>query len=306
MTTMMKKTQTGQKEEEGILRRLSKPANAKRDFKYGLGFIGGGMMCEALVKGMISSKFVPDPTTIVVSDVDEERLKVFSAMGVMTTLSNKEVVTNSRRIILGVKPLHVKAVLEETKDAFVDEQLLISICAGITLGTLESSLKPGSHVIRVMPNIAMTVQAAATCYAVGQHADQIDADTCQAIFAYLGLAFPIKEHLMDAVTGLSGSGPAYVFMMIESMSDGGVKAGISRDVSMKLAAQTVLGAAKMVLDLQQHPGTLKNRVESPGGTTITGTSALENGGFRACVINAVEKATEKSKSLGEANRKGKL
>ena len=289
-------------EDGGVIRRLTKPENAERDFRFALGFIGAGMMAESLVKGLLKSGFVANAQTIIVSDIDEARLQLLDSFGCVTTSKNSEVVENSRRIILAVKPQMVREVLQEVKAFVGKEQLLMSICAGITLETLEHSLRPGCHVIRVMPNTCTIVQAAASCFALGEHADDEDSRTCQSIFECVGLAFQIRESLLDAVTGLSGSGPAYVFMFIEAMSDGGVRMGIPRDVSMKLAAQTLFGSAKMVLEMGAHPAELKNKVESPGGTTIAGTAALEDGKFRAAVINAVTCATNRSHALGESNR----
>lgn len=278
--------------------KLIKPEKSERDFKYAVGFIGGGCMAESLVKGLLNAK-ADDAEGFIISDVNESRLMLFKSLGCHTTLDNSEVVKNSRRIVLAVKPQYAIEVLQEIKAFFGKEQLLISICAGIKLETLENTLKSGSHVIRVMPNTCAIVHASASCYALGEHADDEDVSSCQKIFKCVGIAYKVTENLLDAVTGLSGSGPAYVFMMIEAMSDGGVRMGIPRDISLILAAQTVFGSAKMILELNTHPAELKNKVESPGGTTITATNSLEENNFRYSIINAIKLATEKSQSLGD-------
>jgi pyrroline-5-carboxylate reductase len=176
---------------------------------------------------------------------------------------------------------------------------LISIAAGVTLARLEAALPAGARVIRVMPNTPALVGEAAAAFALGKSATAADGELAKKLLSAVGIAFLVKESLLDAVTGLSGSGPAYVYQFIEALSDGGVAAGLPRDISTKLAAQTVLGAAKMVLETGQHPGALKDQVTSPGGTTIEGLHELEKGKLRATVMSAVRAATEKSKKLGQ-------
>jgi pyrroline-5-carboxylate reductase len=176
---------------------------------------------------------------------------------------------------------------------------MISIAAGVTLDRLQASLEPGVRLIRVMPNTPALVGASATGFALGKAALPQDGDLVHRLFASVGVAFPVKEALLDAVTGLSGSGPAYVYMMIEALSDGGVAAGLPRDIATQLAAQTVLGGAKMVLETGLHPGALKDMVTSPGGTTIEGVHELEKGCLRGTLMNAVRAAAEKSKQLGQ-------
>ncbi len=183
---------------------------------------------------------------------------------------------------------------------FTDNHLLISIAAGVTLTKLEGALPPGARVIRVMPNTPALVGAGASAFALGKSATAADGELAKKLLSAVGIAFQVKESLLDAVTGLSGSGPAYVYQFIEALSDGGVAAGLPRDMATKLAAQTVLGAAKMVLETGQHPGALKDQVTSPGGTTIEGLHELEKGRMRAIVMSAVRAATEKSKKLGQS------
>jgi pyrroline-5-carboxylate reductase len=176
--------------------------------------------------------------------------------------------------------------------------LLISIAAGVTIAKLEQGLPAGARVIRVMPNTPALVGAGASAFALGKSATPADGELAAKLLAAVGVAMPVKESLLDAVTGLSGSGPAYVYQFIEALSDGGVAAGLPRDIATRLAAQTVLGGAKMVLETGQHPGALKDQVTSPGGTTIEGLHELEKGQFRGVVISAVRAATEKSRQLG--------
>jgi pyrroline-5-carboxylate reductase len=177
--------------------------------------------------------------------------------------------------------------------------LLISIAAGVPTAKLEAALPGNARVIRVMPNTPALVGESASGFALGKSATRADGELALRLFSAVGVAFQLKESLLDAVTGLSGSGPAYVYQFIEALSDGGVAAGLPRDVATKLAAQTVLGAAKMVLETGQHPGALKDMVTSPGGTTIEGLHELEKGKLRGTVMSAVRAATEKSKKLGQ-------
>ncbi len=190
-------------------------------------------------------------------------------------------------------------MLEEIRPALSPGHLLISIAAGVPIARLESALDAGARVIRVMPNTPALVGASATAYALGKSATPGDAALTDKIFSAVGLVFQLKESLLDAVTGLSGSGPAYVYLVIEALSDGGVAAGLPRDVATKLAAQTVFGSAKMVLETGQHPAALKDMVASPGGTTVEGLHELEKGRLRGVLISAVRAATEKSRKLGQ-------
>jgi pyrroline-5-carboxylate reductase len=203
-------------------------------------------------------------------------------------------------LILAVKPDQVATVLTGLRGEFTSDHLLISIAAGVTLAKLEGALPAGARIVRVMPNTPALVGAGASAFALGKHATATDGELAKELLSAIGVAFQVKESLLDAITGLSGSGPAYVYSFIEALSDGGVAAGLPRDMATELAAQTVLGAAKMVLETGQHPGVLREQVTSPGGTTIEGLHELEKGRLRGVVMNAVRAATEKSKKLGQS------
>ena len=265
-----------------------------------IGFLGAGKMATALAKGFIRADLVT-AKQIIASDVIEAASAGFATeVGAKTTAFNPDVAKFAKVLILAVKPHQVAGVLSEIREHFTEKHLLISIAAGVTLAKLEAGLGPGARVVRVMPNTPALVGASASGFALGKSAQPGDADLVQRLLASVGLAFAVPESLLDAVTGLSGSGPAYVYLFIEALSDGGVAAGLPRDTATKLAAQTVAGAAKMVLETGQHPGTLKDMVTSPGGTTIEGLHELEKGKLRGTVISAVRAATEKSRKLGQA------
>ncbi len=273
--------------------------------KEKIGFIGGGKMGEALAKGLIRAK-LSTSDNIIVSDVDSKRCHVFEEeTGMKTTQDNREVTANSDVIILAVKPNIMGTILEELKNDITSEHLVVSIAAGIPLNFMESSLNEGCRVIRVMPNTPCLVGETAAGYALGKNATQDDGELVGRILNAVGKSFLLDEKYLDAVTGLSGSGPAFIYTVIEALADGGVKMGLPRDVSTELAAQTTFGAAKMVLDSDTHIGELKDSVTSPGGTTIEGLHALEKGGLSNTLINAVEAATKKSKRLGKAFSKQK-
>lgn len=266
--------------------------------KLSIGFLGAGKMATALAKGVCSAGMVA-PAQIRASDPLPAALSAFAKMTkAKTTASNRDVVKFANVLILAVKPGYVAEVLEDVKPLVTPEHLFISICAGVPIAKLENGLCPGVRVIRVMPNTPALVSASATAYALGKNATPADAALAQKLFSSVGLAFQVKETLLDAVTGLSGSGPAYIYLIIEALSDGGVAAGLPRDIATKLAAQTVYGSAKMVLETGQHPGALKDMVTSPGGTTIEGLHEMEKGKVRGVLINAVRAATEKSRKLG--------
>lgn len=262
-----------------------------------VGFIGAGRMAQAMTKGFIATGAV-QAGNITASDMDTRMLDFIKQLGVNVTQSNKEVVQKSDVIVIAVKPNIVSPVLKEVSPVVSKDKLFVSIAAGITIAAIERDLPAGTRVIRVMPNTPALVQAAASVLAPGQAADQSDTDLVLELLQSIGIAELGSEKLLDAVTGLSGSGPAYAFAVIEALSDGGVKMGLPRDLAMKLAAQTLLGAAKMVLESGKHPGQLKDEVCSPGGTTIAAMHKLERGGLRATLIDAVEAATLKAKELG--------
>ncbi|MCK6501616.1 MAG: pyrroline-5-carboxylate reductase, partial [Nitrospira sp.] len=220
------------------------------------------------------------------------------ATGARVTSVNTEVL-GAPIVVLAVKPGQVQGVLQELKPGFTAGHLLVSIAAGISVDHLARAVPPGVRVVRVMPNTPAVVGTSATAFTLGPGATSADAQKVKELFGAVGLAIEVKETLMDAVTGLSGSGPAYACLFLEAMSDGGVAAGLPRDVATRLAAQTLLGTAHMVLETGLHPGVLKDQVTSPGGTTIEGIHELEKAGFRAGVMSAVRAAAEKSKRLGE-------
>ena len=264
-----------------------------------LGFLGAGQMAEALMRGLIESGAC-EPAQIVASDVAPARRECLSSdLKIKTTTDNSEVVATSDIVILSVKPNIVPEVLSEVTESVTPKHLVVSIAAGVTLSRLEGLLPGSARVIRVMPNTPCLVGEMAAGYALGRSATAEDSETVESILGACGRSFCLEEKLLDAVTGLSGSGPAYVYLLIEAMADGAVRCGLPRPVALELAAQTVLGAAKMVLDTGLHPGELKDRVASPGGTTIAGIHELERAGFRAAMMNAVEAATKRSKALGQ-------
>ena len=268
--------------------------------KLTIGFIGAGKMATALANGFIRAGLVT-PKQIVASDSIAAAATAFAKeTGAKTAASNPEVVKSAEVLILAVKPDQTAGVLADIREHFTEKHLLVSIAAGVSLAKLESGLGAGSRVIRVMPNTPALVGASASAFALGKSALPTDGEIAQKLFSAVGVAFQVKEALLDAVTGLSGSGPAYVYLFIEGLSDGGVAAGLPREMATKLAAQTVLGAAKMVLDTGLHPGTLKDMVTSPGGTTIEGLHELEKGRLRATAMSAVRAATEKSRKLGQS------
>jgi pyrroline-5-carboxylate reductase len=264
-----------------------------------IGFVGAGKMASALARGFIQANLTAADRTIASDPVETARSSFARDTGARITESNLDVLKFADVLVLAVKPGQVADVLEEINGQFSGNHLLLSIAAGVTLAKLENGLGHGARVIRVMPNTPALVGASATAYAPGRNATAADGRLAQTLFTSVGVAFQLAESLLDAVTGLSGSGPAYIYMIIEALSDGGVAAGLPRDVATRLAAQTVFGGAKMVLETGQHPGVLKDMVTSPGGTTIEGIHELEKAGVRGALINAVRAATEKSRKLGQ-------
>jgi pyrroline-5-carboxylate reductase len=267
--------------------------------KLSIGFLGAGKMATALAKGLVQAKLVTADQIMASDPIDAARAAFAKEVGVKATASNIETTRSAQVLVLAVKPDQVAGVLKDIRGLFTEKHLLCSIAAGVTLARLEGGLGEDARVIRVMPNTPALVGASATAYALGKNATAEDGRLAHKMFSAVGLAFQLKESLLDAVTGLSGSGPAYVYLIIEALSDGGVAAGLPRDVATKLAAQTVFGSAKMALETGQHPGVLKDMVTSPGGTTIEGLHELEKAGVRGALINAVRAAAEKSKKLGQ-------
>jgi pyrroline-5-carboxylate reductase len=265
-----------------------------------ISIIGTGNMGEALISGLISSGSSL-PGNIICSDIRSNKLEsIQKKYGVMTFSENIEAVKSSEIIIYAVKPQIISSVLKETASFLDMSKLIISIAAGVPLAAIETCLKKELRLIRVMPNVAAFVKESASVISAGKNATKEDIDLCLAIFDSMGKSTFLKEDaLMDAITGLSGSGPAYIFIIVDALADAGVNMGLSREDALFLSTQTVLGAAKLLMETKEHPSRLKDMVTSPGGTTIAGIHALEKGGLRATLISAVEAATRRSKELGE-------
>ena len=262
--------------------------------------IGTGNMGEALVSGLVSSK-AAQPEHIICTDISKPKLETIAEKyKVQTTTSNIEAIQASDIVIYSVKPQILASVLKETADYLDMTKVIISIAAGVPLAAIESFLNKELRLIRVMPNIAAFVKESATAIAAGKNASEEDIHLAKAVFDSVGKSVLIDENvLMDAITGLSGSGPAYISLIVDALADAGVKLGLSRHDALFLSIQTVLGSAKLMLETNEHPGQLKDRVTSPGGTAIAGIHTLEKGGLRTTLIDAVEAATTRSRELGE-------
>jgi pyrroline-5-carboxylate reductase len=265
-----------------------------------VGFLGAGQMAKALAKGWRAAGLL-DPARAAASDpVPAARAAFQEATGIPAGGDNRAVVAAADVLVLAVKPQSMADLLAEVRPAVTDRHLIISIAAGVTLRQLADGLGPDRRIVRVMPNTPCLVGASASGIAPGPAATADDAVLVERLFNAVGRAYRLPEHLLDAVTGLSGSGPAFVYVVIEALSDGGVRMGLPREAATALAAQTVLGAARMVLETGLHPGVLKDQVASPGGTTIAGLHALERGGLRAALMDAVEAATKRATELGRS------
>lgn len=265
-----------------------------------IGFIGGGKMAQALAKGFIRSGLSKGEMMLascLPNDVGS--IDAFKEMGSETVFSNGPVVDYGDVLILSVKPQVVPKVLPDLKDY---KKLLLSIAMGVPLSSLEKALPDGTPVIRVMPNTPALVGCGATVYSRGTHVGDKEAEIAEKLFSAVGVCEEVPENLIDPVTALAGSGPAYVYMMIEALADGAVKMGLMRPIAYKLAAQTVLGAGTMVRDTNTHPGQLKDDVASPAGSTITGIHYLEQHGLRSAVIGAVEAATKRCKEVSALSK----
>jgi pyrroline-5-carboxylate reductase len=265
-----------------------------------IGFLGAGKMASALARGFIRANLAAADTVTASDTIEAARTSFAKDTGAKSVAANLDVVVAAKVLVLAVKPDQVNGVLWEIRESFTPAHVLISIAAGVPLVRMENALPAGSRVIRVMPNTPALVGASASAFAPGKAATPEDEQLALKLFSSVGLAFQVKEALLDAVTGLSGSGPAYAFMMIEALSDGGVAVGLPRDVATQLAAQTLLGSAKLLLETGQHPGALKDMVTSPGGTTIEGVHELEKAGLRGALMAAVRAAAEKSRKLGQS------
>lgn len=262
-----------------------------------VGFLGAGRMATALARGLIQAGVPAD--RILASDVSDPARQAFAEQtGGRTADANPQVVSESDVVVLAVKPQQVADVLGDIAAHVTAAHLVISIAAGVRLDALSRALGASCRIVRVMPNTPCLVGAGACAYAPGAEATAADCEIVEQLLHTVGRVCRVPEKQLDAVTGLSGSGPAFVYQFIEALSDGGVRVGLPRDVATQLAAQTVLGAARMVLETREHPGQLKDAVTSPGGTTIAGLHALECGGLRGLVMDAVEAATRRSEELG--------
>jgi pyrroline-5-carboxylate reductase len=261
-------------------------------------------MATALAKGWLTAGLAT-PNAMLASDPLPQAREAFQReVGAKAIASNVEVLRASELVFLAVKPQMLAALLTEIRSEVTPRHLIVSIVAGVSLAQLTLSLGTSIRIIRVMPNTPSLVGACAAALSPGPNATMEDAQLIERMFRAVGVAFRVPEKQLDAVTGLSGSGPAYVAVVIEALSDGGVRMGLPRDVATALAAQTVFGTGKMVLEAGLHPGILKDMVASPGGTTIAGLHALERGGLRAALMDAVEAATRRAEELGaEAGKK---
>jgi pyrroline-5-carboxylate reductase len=265
-----------------------------------VGFLGSGNMGEALIKGLVAAHAV-EPRAIHATDVRDDHVReIARRYGITVAPDNRTLVRDTDVIVLAVKPQIMDAVLRDVTASVTRDKLLISIAAGVSTARLRAALGgKDARLIRVMPNTPALVLEGVTAIARSEHLEPGDIEIATEIFNAVGRAVVLDEPAMDAVTGLSGSGPGYVALVIEALADGGVKMGLDRVTAMTLATQTVLGAAALLRETGMHPGALKDMVTSPGGTTIAGVSALEAGGLRAALIDAVERATLRSRELGK-------
>lgn len=267
-----------------------------------LGFIGGGRMGEALIQGILKSGTISAEDILVTDPVAERRAYLAETYGVKTYDSSEDIHiwSGCATVILAVKPQIMKDLLQGAKDKINESHLLISIAAGIQSSFIDANLEGSNcRIIRVMPNTPAFVLEAASALCQGPRATREDMDTAVAIFNSIGKTVILDEKYFDAVTGLSGSGPAYVFTFIEALIDAGLKVGLNRPDAELLVMQTVLGSVKLAMNSKEHPAQLRAMVTSPGGTTIAGLHALETAGFNGIIMDAVEAATERSKELGK-------
>jgi pyrroline-5-carboxylate reductase len=267
-----------------------------------LGFIGGGNMAEAMIKGLLSASFIEAKSIFVSEPSEQKRDALHAEYKIKVTADNRELTKKCDILILAVKPQILKEVLHDIRTLVGSDKLVISIAAGVPISIMDGVLRGDSNkkfsVVRTMPNTPALVQEGVTAIASGKHVSKTDIKIAHRIFEAVGCTVDVEEGHLDAVTGLSGSGPAYIFMLIEALSDAGVKMGLSREVANILTIQTVLGSAKLARESGKHPGELKDMVTSPAGTTIAGLHALEEGGLRTTMMNAVEDATLRSRELG--------
>ncbi|MBI1901880.1 MAG: pyrroline-5-carboxylate reductase [Planctomycetia bacterium] len=265
-----------------------------------IGFIGAGQMATALARGFLAAGLTAAPQ-IVASDIFAAARDEFARQtGGKVAAANRDVLAQSDVVFLAVKPQQFAAAAQGLRELAGPQHLIVSIMAGVSLATLEQAFGPAPRLVRVMPNTPCLARAGASAFCLGRGATPDDGKLVERLLSAVGLAVPLEEKFLDAVTGLSGSGPAFVYVMIEALADGGVRMGLARDVALRLAAQTVAGAARLMLETGEHPGVLKDRVASPGGTTIAGLQALEERGVRGALMAAVEAAARRSAELSHA------
>lgn len=264
-----------------------------------IAFLGAGNMATAIINGLLRAGLAKDRVTATARRLEKVK-ELQDTHGIRVGMDNAAAAKEAEVVVLSVKPQALDKVLVEIAPSIDRSKLIISVAAGVPIAAIERRLGAGARIVRSMPNTPCLVGLGATALSAGEHATKEDLALATAMFDSVGLTTVVDEYLLDAVTGLSGSGPAYIFLIIEALSDAGVKVGLSRHQALKLAAQTVLGSARLLLETNQHPGHLKDQVTSPGGTAIAGLHTLEAGGLRTTLIDAVEAATKRARELGEA------
>ena len=262
-----------------------------------LGFIGSGKMATALVQGAVSSRAFAPEQIVVCDAVPGLAEKLAGAVQATAVATNEQLADQAHALVLCVKPVDALDALRSLRSGLAGK-LIVSIVAGLPLSALQEAAGPEARVVRVMPNTPALIHQGAAAYSLGRTATSEDAALTEKLFGAVGQVVKVKEELLDVVTGLSGSGPAYVYLVIEALSDAGVLMGLPRDLALKLAAQTVAGAAQMVIETGKHPAALRDEVTSPGGTTIAGLEALEAAAVRSAFLSAVRAATERARELG--------
>lgn len=267
-----------------------------------IGFIGAGNMAEAMIRGLVKGGHIPARNITASAPRNERLAELVEAYGIAVTRDNREVARAASIVMLTVKPQILDKVMREIAAELKPGTLVISIAAGVDTETIEEAVGDAVRVVRAMPNTPALVGAGATAISPGKHASDDDLAIARAVFDAVGITVQLDESHLDAVTGLSGSGPAYIFLILEALADAGVKVGLSRRNAQRLAAQTVMGSAKLLLETDEHPGKLKDMVTSPGGTAIAGLHTLEEGGLRTTLINAVETATKRARELGRGGK----
>ncbi len=264
---------------------------------FEIGIIGSGNMGEAIIRGLITKGNL-NPDKIVVSDINQDRLDlIINRYGIAGVNNNKRLVNLSRIIFLAVKPKDINKLADEIKEALNEEKIVISVLAGVKIKKLKNLLGKNIKIVRVMPNTPALIGEGALGVSFDDIISDNERDEILNLLKTLGEVFPVEENLLDTITGLSGSGPAYVFMFADALAQGGVKNGLDYETALKLAVQTILGSAKLLKELGEHPAVLRDKVSSPAGTTIYALHELEKKGFKDAVISAVDTATKRSKEL---------